>query len=378
MYVRRRGTLVEVETPAKVNLFLEVLSRRADGFHEIETLMVPIGLYDRVSLAANSTGTLGLTCRWAHGVEGYRTRHGLDGTGVWEAIPANEDNLALRSLTLLRRLSGVQAGADVTLVKRIPAAAGLGGASSDAAAVLAAANIAWRLGWSRKQLAEVAAELGSDVPFFLQDGACLCRGRGEQIEPVRGWKPLHLVVVRPPGGLATAAVYRACSPAAQPRRADGLVAAACGGDRGAGWPAAVQPSAGGGGTVVALDRTIARRVWAIGLPGASDERQRNELSGTLPPRRACARRGGATASSRVGGRFCGNHAPCRAERRLTIHRGGALRIRCGLTHRRRAPQGTFETASTMIEETLYGHHRGSRETHGRLGRPAAGVLFRHL
>ena len=230
MYVRRRGTLVEVETPAKVNLFLEVLSRRADGFHEIETLMVPIGLYDRVSLAANSTGTLGLTCRWAHGVEGYRTRHGLDGTGVWEAIPANEDNLALRSLTLLRQRSGVQAGADVMLVKRIPAAAGLGGASSDAAAVLAAANIAWRLGWSRKQLAEVAAELGSDVPFFLQGGACLCRGRGEQIEPVSGLKPLHLVVVRPPGGLATAAVYRACSPAAQPRRADALVAAACGGD----------------------------------------------------------------------------------------------------------------------------------------------------
>ena len=126
MYVRRRGTLVEVETPAKVNLFLEVLSRRADGFHEIETLMVPIGLYDRVSLAANSTGTLSLTCRWAHGVEGYRTRHGSDGTGVWEAIPANDDNLALRSLTLLRQLSGVQAGADVTLVKRIPAAAGLG------------------------------------------------------------------------------------------------------------------------------------------------------------------------------------------------------------------------------------------------------------
>ncbi len=230
MYVRRRGTLVEVETPAKVNLFLEVLSRRADGFHEIETLMVPIGLYDRVSLAANSTGTLGLTCRWAHGVEGYRTRHGLGGTGVWEALPANEDNLALRSLTLLRQRSGVSAGADVMLVKRIPAAAGLGGASSDAAAVLAAANIAWGLDWSRQQLAEVAAELGSDVPFFLQGGACLCRGRGERIEPVSGCVPLHLVVVRPPGGLATAAVYRACSPAAQPQRADALVAAARDGD----------------------------------------------------------------------------------------------------------------------------------------------------
>jgi 4-diphosphocytidyl-2-C-methyl-D-erythritol kinase len=230
MYVRRRGTLVEVETPAKVNLFLEVLSRRADGFHEIETLMVPIGVHDRVLLAANSTGTLSLACRWACGVEGYRTRHGLAGTGLWEAIPANEDNLVLRSLELLRRRVGVETGADVTLVKRIPSAAGLGGASSDAAAALVAANLAWRLGWTRRQLAEVAAELGSDVPFFLHGGACLCRGRGERIESVSGLKPLQLVVVRPPGGLSTAEVYRACSPAEQPRRADAILAAARCGD----------------------------------------------------------------------------------------------------------------------------------------------------
>lgn len=230
MYVRRRGTLVEVETPAKVNLFLEVLSRRADGFHELETLMAPIGLYDHVSLAANSTGSLSLACRWARGVEGYRTRHRNVGIGVWEAIPAEGDNLALRSLNLLRRRAGIGVGADVTLVKRIPAAAGLGGASSDAAAVLVAANIAWGLDWSRPQLAEVAAELGSDVPFFLRGGPCLCRGRGEQIESLEGIKPLHLVVVRPPAGLATAAVYRICSPAEQPRRADAILAAARGGD----------------------------------------------------------------------------------------------------------------------------------------------------
>lgn len=230
MYVRRRGTLVEVETPAKVNLFLEILSRRADGFHEIETLMAPIGVYDRVSLAANSTGTVSLTCRWAHGSEASRTRTGSQGGGVWEPLPASEHNLAWRSLTLLRQRSGVPAGADVTLVKRIPAAAGLGGASSDAAAVLVAANLAWRLGWTRGQLAEVAAELGSDVPFFLQGGACLCRGRGERIEPVVGLQPLHLVIVKPPAGLATAAVYRACSPAAEPRPVAALVAAARGGD----------------------------------------------------------------------------------------------------------------------------------------------------
>jgi len=232
MYVRRRGTLVEVETPAKVNLFLEILSRRADGFHEIETLMAPVGVFDRVSLAANSTGTVSLTCRWADGVEAQRARLGGSGAGAWEPLPASEHNLALRSLTLLRQRSGVQVGADVTLIKRIPAAAGLGGASSDAAAVLVAANLAWQLGWNRDQLAEVAAELGSDVPFFLQGGACLCRGRGEQIERVGGLPPLHLVIVRPPAGLATAGVYRACSPAAQPRAVDTLLAAARGGDTG--------------------------------------------------------------------------------------------------------------------------------------------------
>jgi len=230
MYVRHRGTLVEVDAPAKVNLFLEILSRRADGFHELETLMAPVGLYDRVSLAANSTKTLSLSCRWAHGVEGYRTRHGAVGGGIWEAVPAPEDNLALRSLALLQRRAGVETGADVRLVKRIPASAGLGGASSDAAAVLVAANLAWGLGWSRRQLAEVAAELGSDVPFFLHGGPCLCRGRGERIEPVEGVKPLNLVIARPPAGLATAAVYRACSPAEQPRHAGPILAAARDGD----------------------------------------------------------------------------------------------------------------------------------------------------
>jgi len=162
-------------------------------------------------------------------VESQLRGHGSADTSVWEAIPAGEDNLLLKSVRRLRALSGVQQGADIALVKRIPAAAGLGGASSDAAAGLVAANIAWRLGWSRQRLAEVAAELGSDVPFFLQGGPCMCRGRGERIEGVSGWKPLHLVVVRPPSGLSTAQVYRACRPADQPRSADAILdAVRCG------------------------------------------------------------------------------------------------------------------------------------------------------
>ncbi|NLF67873.1 MAG: 4-(cytidine 5'-diphospho)-2-C-methyl-D-erythritol kinase [Candidatus Anammoximicrobium sp.] len=230
MYVRRRGTLVEVQTPAKVNLFLEVLSRRADGYHEIETLMTPVGLFDRVSLAANSTGTLSFTCRWSRGVESQRRRDGSAGTGTWEAIPAGEDNLLVKSVRRLRELAGVRQGADMALVKRIPMAAGLGGASSDAAAGLAAANVAWGLGWSRRRLAEVAAEIGSDVPFFLQGGPCLCRGRGEQIESITGWQPLHMVVVKPPAGLSTAHVYRVCRLAEQTRSVDAILAAGRRGD----------------------------------------------------------------------------------------------------------------------------------------------------
>ena len=98
------------------------------------------------------------------------------------------------------------------LVKRIPSAAGLGGGSSDAAAALTLANDAWGLGWSPAQLSRLGSELGSDVPSFFAGGPAVCRGRGEQVEPVAGLGMLHFVVVRPPAGLATADGYRACRP----------------------------------------------------------------------------------------------------------------------------------------------------------------------
>jgi 4-diphosphocytidyl-2-C-methyl-D-erythritol kinase len=116
------------------------------------------------------------------------------------------------------------------LVKRIPAAAGLGGGSSDAAAALVAANEGWQLGRSHDELAEWAAELGSDVPFFLVGGPAVCRGRGERVAPVAGLGLLHFVVVRPPAGLSTAAVYGVCRAAAQPQAALPLIDALRRGD----------------------------------------------------------------------------------------------------------------------------------------------------
>jgi 4-diphosphocytidyl-2-C-methyl-D-erythritol kinase len=138
--------------------------------------------------------------------------------------------LALRAAQLLRTRAGVEAGIGLKLVKRIPSAAGMGGGSSDAAAALLAANQIWRLGWSRAKLAELAAELGSDVPFFLDGKAAICRGRGERIEPVANLLPLNFVVVRPPQGLSTADVYARCQVPPEPRSAAPLVEALRAGD----------------------------------------------------------------------------------------------------------------------------------------------------
>ncbi|HEX5104843.1 MAG TPA: hypothetical protein VFV87_13575, partial [Pirellulaceae bacterium] len=222
MHVRRTGTHVEVLTPSKLNLFLEVLARRPDGFHEIQTLIAPVSIYDTLTFQPRGEPGIKFDCRWAHGLtaRGLRECAG-ENEGAFGDLPSGPDNLAWKAVELLRGRAIEKRGARLTLVKRIPAAAGLGGASSDAAAALVAANLGWNLGWKRERLAELAAELGSDVPFFLTRGAALCRGRGEAIEPLRA-APLHVTVVRPPVGLATGDVYRCCRPATQPVSAQPL------------------------------------------------------------------------------------------------------------------------------------------------------------
>lgn len=165
-----------VESPAKINLALEVLGRRSDGFHSIRSILAPITLHDTVTLSPGGRKF---------------TFHGGQGA------PKDEGNLAWRAAGLLAERTGVRHGVDVRIVKRIPIAAGLGGGSSNAATVLRLLNDLWETGLSDEKLAALGLELGSDVPFFLRGSTCLATGRGEILEPLQSSSPVELVLVHP-------------------------------------------------------------------------------------------------------------------------------------------------------------------------------------
>src|SRR5262249_44342876 len=152
MLTERHGDTVVIQAPAKVNLFLEVLGKRADGYHEIATLMVAVGLYDTLEFTDEPAGRVLLACDHAE-------------------LSTGSDNLVCRAAALLRHRTGCARGAAIRLVKRIPLAAGLAGGSSDAAAALAGLNMLWQLGLNRRELASLGAELGSDVAFFFSPPA---------------------------------------------------------------------------------------------------------------------------------------------------------------------------------------------------------------
>ncbi|MDY0167052.1 MAG: 4-(cytidine 5'-diphospho)-2-C-methyl-D-erythritol kinase [Thermoguttaceae bacterium] len=223
MHICRSAEAVTVHAPAKLNLFFEVLAKRPDGYHEIETLMCPIDLYDTITFREDFSGQVRLSCKQVFGAAGRR-RVRPEATGV-DVLPEGQNNLVVKAVELVRQAAGADRGASVRLIKRIPMAAGLGGGSSDAAAALLAANAGWGLDLGPDVLFRLAAQLGSDVPFFLAGSAAICRGRGERVEPVPYGAGMHFVVARPEVGLSTAAVYAACRPAEQPRQVAPLCAA---------------------------------------------------------------------------------------------------------------------------------------------------------
>jgi 4-diphosphocytidyl-2-C-methyl-D-erythritol kinase len=177
--------LLGLPAPAKLNLFLHVVGRRADGYHLLESLFVLIDWADRIDLLCRDDG-------------GF-SREDL-------TAPLPEDDLCLRAARALQQVSGSRLGAHIRIDKQLPAGAGMGGGSSDAATVLLGLNRLWGLNWSRNRLAEIGLALGSDVPFFVHGHSALVAGIGERIVPVT-LAPLWFAVAKPPQGLATAAIF---------------------------------------------------------------------------------------------------------------------------------------------------------------------------
>ncbi len=177
--------------PAKINLSLRVLSRREDGFHEIETLMVPLSLSDELEVAWQPGGApVELVCSDP-------------------SLPTGPENLAYRAAEIFRRdLAPEMPPVRIELTKHVPHGAGLGGGSSDAAAVLLALNTLGDFRQTPAQLAALAAELGSDVPFFVYRSAAVCRGRGETVEPVAFGGRLPLLLLKPPFPVPTPWAYK--------------------------------------------------------------------------------------------------------------------------------------------------------------------------
>ena len=171
---------------AKVNLALEVLGKRGDGYHEIATVLQAVDLFDR--LTVETADTLSLL---ADDPE----------------LPTDEGNLVMRAARLLQKTAGIEKGARIELQKRIPVAAGLGGGSSDAAATLWGLNRLWGLRWPRARLQALAVELGMDVPFFLGTGRAVARGRGERLQALPSGGGYALVLVNPRTPLSTREVY---------------------------------------------------------------------------------------------------------------------------------------------------------------------------
>jgi 4-diphosphocytidyl-2-C-methyl-D-erythritol kinase len=182
----RPARSLTLRTSAKVNLVLEVLGKRADGYHELSTVLQAIDLFDRLVLEEDEALTL---------------------TSSDPALPTDEANLVVRAARLLAEAAGVRRGARIRLEKRIPVAAGLGGGSSDAAATLWGLNRLWGLRWGAERLLAVATALGMDVPFFLLGGRALATGRGEKLEALPASPALAMVLVTPGFPLSTREVY---------------------------------------------------------------------------------------------------------------------------------------------------------------------------
>lgn len=180
----------EIEAPAKTNLWLRVLGKRDDGFHEIDTRMVALSLADRLRLKWREDESVVLRCSDPD-------------------LPTGEENLVVKAVRALEKHTGKVLAVSIELEKEIPSGAGLGGGSSDAAAVLRALNEMAALSLPEVELAAVGATIGSDIPFFVYERPCDCRGRGEIVEPVKEEvSACPLFLIKPAFGIAAGWAYQ--------------------------------------------------------------------------------------------------------------------------------------------------------------------------
>ncbi|MBA2681955.1 MAG: 4-(cytidine 5'-diphospho)-2-C-methyl-D-erythritol kinase [Ktedonobacteraceae bacterium] len=189
--IHRVSNAYVVQSYAKINLTLDVLGKRPDGYHELATVMQTVDLYDTLYLVATNEDRVRISCN--------------------QPELCNDENLVVRAAQAIRERLNVTQGVLIELHKRIPVAAGLGGGSGNAAAVLQALQQWWQLPLDAHDLWSMATELGSDVPFFLKGGLALCEGRGEKITPLEPHWPLSmrwLLLIKPAISVSTATVFR--------------------------------------------------------------------------------------------------------------------------------------------------------------------------
>ena len=178
---------MQVLASAKINLSLKILGRRSDGFHEIETLIAPISLADKIDIERQS--------RW------------IDFSCDDPTVPSGDENLVVRAAKAFFEKTKIRDGVEIKLQKQIPHGAGLGGGSSDAAATFRALNQLFETKLSREELAKLGSTIGSDVSFFLFESAAVCKGRGEIVSPTKLKKKVSILLLKPAFSVSSASAY---------------------------------------------------------------------------------------------------------------------------------------------------------------------------
>ena len=180
---------MQVLAPAKINLSLKILGRRSDGFHEVETVITPISLYDEIKVEKRS-GKTGIVFRCDV-----------------PSVPQGDDNLVVRAAKAFVAKAKIDAAISIELQKKIPHGAGLGGGSSDAASTLLALNQLFEINLTREALSKIAEPIGSDIPFFIFQSAALCKGLGELVTPLKLRQSRSLLLLKPGFAVSTSWAY---------------------------------------------------------------------------------------------------------------------------------------------------------------------------